>query len=170
MARRHILLYGDFKKRWLSVISRASLDCLVREDQKSAIAPVRKLQRNIAIWGAAFAALAAFARMGAWPRNCRGRYFNSPTPLRRCGCGHQLEFPQVSGYQEARVLSQSLRSLVAELGAQKASLAAANQSLESQVRERTLATRGAEHRLGASKGRRRARDRGEIAISGRGEP
>jgi signal transduction histidine kinase/ActR/RegA family two-component response regulator len=51
--------------------------------------------------------------------------------------GQKLEFPQVSGYQEARVLSQSLRSLVTELDAQRASLAAANQSLESQVRERT---------------------------------
>ena len=32
---------------------------LVREDQKLALAPVRSLQRNIAIWGAVFAALSA---------------------------------------------------------------------------------------------------------------
>src|SRR4029079_5003123 len=59
---------------------------------------------------------------------------DSAKGLRR---GRHVEFQEVGGYDEARVWSQSLRSLVAELGAQKASLAAANQSLESQVRERT---------------------------------
>ena len=110
---------------------------LVRENQKSAIAPVRKLQRNIAIWGAAFAALAALLAWALAEKLSRSllQLADTAEALR---LGQQVEFPQVSGYQEARILSLSLRSLVAELSAQKASLAAANQSLESQVRERTL--------------------------------
>ena len=109
---------------------------LVREDQKLALAPVRSLQRNIAIWGAVFAALSALLAWVLAETLSRPllQLADSAEGLRR---GRQLEFPEVGGYDEARVLSQSLRSLVAELGAQKASLAAANQSLESQVRERT---------------------------------
>src|SRR6185312_9788601 len=51
--------------------------------------------------------------------------------------GRQVNFPAVDGYEEARGLALSLRSMLAELVAQRASLAAANQTLESQVRERT---------------------------------
>jgi signal transduction histidine kinase/ActR/RegA family two-component response regulator len=109
---------------------------LVREDQKLAFAPVRSLQRNIAISGAVFAALSALLAWALAETLSRPllQLADVAEGLRR---GHQLEFPEVGGYEEAAVLSQSLRSLVADLGAQKASLAAANQSLESQVSERT---------------------------------
>ncbi len=109
---------------------------LVRENQRQAFAPVRSLQNNILISGMIFAALAALL---AWI--LAGKLSQPLLQLadvaERLRRGQKLEFPQVSGYQEARVLSQSLRSLVKELDAQRASLASANQSLESQVRERT---------------------------------
>jgi signal transduction histidine kinase/ActR/RegA family two-component response regulator len=109
---------------------------LVREDQKLAFAPVRSLQMNILISGAAFAALAALAAWVLAGKLSRPllQLADTAEGLRQ---GRQLEFPEVGGYGEVRILSQSLRSLVAELGAQRASLAAANQSLESQVRDRT---------------------------------
>jgi signal transduction histidine kinase len=97
---------------------------------------VRTLQRNIAIWGAVFAALSALL---AWAlaETLSRPLLQLTEAAERVRRGSQLEFPEVDGYDEARVLSQSLRSLVTELGAQKSSLAKANQSLESQVRERT---------------------------------
>ena len=109
---------------------------LVRENQKLALAPVRALQRNIAVTGAAFAALAALLAWALAEKLSRPLLHLADT-AEALRLGRELEFSQVDGYQEVRILSQSLRSLVAELGAQKASLAAANQSLESQVRERT---------------------------------
>lgn len=109
---------------------------LVRENQKLAFAPVRSLQRNILISGAVFAGLAAILAWILASKLSRPllQLADAAEDLRR---GQQIEFPQVGGYEEARILSQSLRSLVRELDAQRASLAAANQSLESQVRERT---------------------------------
>ena len=109
---------------------------LVRENQKLAFAPVRSLQKTIVISGALFAAIAAalawiLASKLSWPLL---QLADTADRLRR---GQKLEFSEVGGYQEARSLSQSLRSLVRELDAQRASLAAANQSLESQVQERT---------------------------------
>jgi len=126
---------------------------LVREDQKLALAPVISLQRNIAIWGAVFAGLSALLAWVLAETLSRPllQLADAAEGLRR---GRQLEFPQVGGYDEARVLSQSLRSLVAALGAQKASLAAANQSLESQVRERTQ--RLAEQNIGLERAKAEA--------------
>ncbi len=60
----------------------------------------------------------------------------------------------MGGYEEARILSKSLRSLVKELDAQRTSLAAANQSLESQVRERTQ--RLAEQNIGLERAKAEA--------------
>lgn len=109
---------------------------LVRENQRQAFAPVRSLQKNILISGGIFAAIAALL---AWilAGKLSSPLLQLADVAERLRRGQQLEFPQVRGYQEARVLSESLRSLVKELDAQRASLAAANQSLESQVRERT---------------------------------
>ncbi|MBA2126313.1 hybrid sensor histidine kinase/response regulator [Hyphomicrobium methylovorum] len=109
---------------------------LVREDRDLAYAPVRSLQTNILISGAVFAIIAAIL---AWELANRLalpllQLAEAAEGLRR---GKRSDFPQVDGYDEARILSQSLRSMVKELDAQRASLAAANQSLESQVRERT---------------------------------
>lgn len=109
---------------------------LVRENQRQAFAPVRSLQRTIVISGTIFALLAAVL---AWilASKLSLPLLQLADVAERLRRGQKLEFPQVSGYQEARVLSQSLRSLVKELDAQRSSLADANQSLESQVRERT---------------------------------
>lgn len=109
---------------------------LVRENQTLAFEPVRSLQRNIVLWGGAFSALAALLAWLLAGRLSRPllQLADAAEGLRR---GRQVDFPAVDGYDEARVLAQSLRSMVAELGAQRASLAAANQTLESQVRERT---------------------------------
>ncbi|MBS0235050.1 MAG: response regulator [Proteobacteria bacterium] len=109
---------------------------LVRENQKLAFAPVYSLQKNILIWGGIFACLAAVL---AWILASKLsqpllQLADAAEELRR---GQTIELPQVGGYEEARILSQSLRSLVKELDAQRASLATANQSLERQVRERT---------------------------------
>ena len=109
---------------------------LVREDQRLAFAPVRSLQTNILICGgivAGLAALLAWILAGKLSRPLL-HLADTAEGLRR---GQKLEFPQVGGYEEARILSKSLRSLVTELDAQRTSLATANQSLESQVRERT---------------------------------
>ena len=126
---------------------------LVRENQKLALAPVRTLQRNIAVTGAAFAALAALLAWALAEKLSRPLLHLADT-AEALRLGRELEFSQVDGYQEARILSQSLRSLVAELGAQKASLAAANQSLESQVRERTQ--RLAEQNIGLKRAKAEA--------------
>jgi signal transduction histidine kinase/ActR/RegA family two-component response regulator len=109
---------------------------LVREDQKLAFQPVRSLQRNILIWGAVFSALAALLSWALAAKLSRPllQLADAAEGLRR---GRQVNFPAVDGYDEARVLAQSLRSMLSELTAQRASLAAANQTLESQVRERT---------------------------------
>jgi signal transduction histidine kinase/ActR/RegA family two-component response regulator len=109
---------------------------LVREDQKLAFEPVRSLQRNILIWGALFSALAALLSWALASQLSRPllQLADAAEGLRR---GRQVNFPAVDGYDEARVLALSLRSMLAELTAQRASLAAANQTLESQVRERT---------------------------------
>lgn len=109
---------------------------LVRENQTLAFEPVRSLQRNILLWGGAFSALAAILAWLLAGKLSRPllQLADAAEGLRR---GRQVDFPAVDGYDEARVLAQSLRSMVAELGAQRASLAAANQTLESQVRERT---------------------------------
>jgi signal transduction histidine kinase/ActR/RegA family two-component response regulator len=109
---------------------------LVREHQRLAFAPVRSLQTNILMSGGIFAAIAALMAWVLAGKLSRPllQLADTAEGLRR---GQKLEFPQVGGYEEARILSQSLRSLVKELDAQRASLAAANQSLESQVRERT---------------------------------
>jgi signal transduction histidine kinase/ActR/RegA family two-component response regulator len=126
---------------------------LVREDQKLAYAPVRSLQKNIVMWGAAFsilAAILAWALAGKLSRPLL-QLSDAADGLRR---GRQIDFPEVDGYDEAHVLAQSLRSLVAELGAQRASLAAANQSLESQVRERTQ--RLAEQNIGLERAKAHA--------------
>ncbi|MFT3732886.1 MAG: ATP-binding protein [Hyphomicrobium sp.] len=121
---------------------------LVRENQRQAFAPVRSLQKTIVISGTIFAAIAALL---AWilASKLSQPLLQLADVAERLRRGQKLEFPQVGGYQEARVLSQSLRSLVKELDAQRASLAAANQSLESQVRERTQ--RLAEQNVGLEK-------------------
>jgi signal transduction histidine kinase/ActR/RegA family two-component response regulator len=126
---------------------------LVREDQKLAFEPVRSLQRNILISGAIFAALAALMAWALAGRLSRPLLLLADTAegLRQ---GRQLEFPEVGGYGEVRILSLSLRSLVAELGAQRASLAAANLTLESQVRERTQ--RLAEQNIGLERAKAEA--------------
>ncbi|MBY0560293.1 ATP-binding protein [Hyphomicrobium sp.] len=126
---------------------------LVREDQKLAFAPVRSLQTTILICGgivAALAALLAWILAGKLSQPLL-QLADTAEGLRR---GQKLEFPQVGGYQEARVLSQSLRSLVKELDAQRASLAAANQSLETQVQERTQ--RLAEQNIGLERAKAEA--------------
>lgn len=126
---------------------------LVREDQKLAFAPVRSLQTTILICGgivAALAALLAWILAGKLSQPLL-QLADTAEGLRR---GQNLEFPQVGGYEEARVLSKSLRSLVKELDAQRASLAAANQSLETQVRERTQ--RLAEQNIGLERAKAEA--------------
>lgn len=126
---------------------------LVREDQKLAFAPVRSLQTTILICGgivAALAALLAWVLAGKLSQPLL-QLADTAEGLRR---GQKLEFPQVGGYEEARILSKSLRSLVKELDAQRASLAAANQTLESQVQERTQ--RLAEQNIGLERAKAEA--------------
>ncbi|CAA2143779.1 ATP-binding protein [Hyphomicrobium sp. ghe19] len=126
---------------------------LVREDQKLAFAPVRSLQTTILICGgivAALAALLAWILAGKLSQPLL-QLADTAEGLRR---GQKLEFPQVGGYEEARILSKSLRSLVKELDAQRASLAAANQSLETQVQERTQ--RLAEQNIGLERAKAEA--------------
>jgi len=126
---------------------------LVRENQTLAFEPVRSLQLNILLWGGAFSALAAILAWMLAGKLSRPllQLADAAEGLRR---GRQVDFPAVDGYDEARVLAQSLRSMVAELGAQRASLAAANQTLESQVRERTQ--RLAEQNIGLERAKAEA--------------
>lgn len=126
---------------------------LVRENQTVAFEPVRSLQRNILLWGGAFSALAAVLAWMLAGKLSRPllQLADAAEGLRR---GREVDFPEVDGYDEAHVLAQSLRSMVAELGAQRASLAAANQTLESQVRERTQ--RLAEQNIGLERAKAEA--------------
>ena len=109
---------------------------LVREEQHLAFAPAWRLLRNIVIWGSAIAGLAALL---AWTLASRlsQPLLQLSNASERLRLGQQLEIPEIGGYHEVNVLSRSFRSLVADLGVQRASLAAANQSLEGQVRDRT---------------------------------
>lgn len=126
---------------------------LVRENQALAFEPVRSLQLNIVLWGGLFSALAAMLAWMLAGKLSRPllQLADAAEGLRR---GRQVDFPAVDGYDEARVLAQSLGSMVAELGAQRASLAAANQTLESQVRERTQ--RLAEQNIGLERAKAEA--------------
>jgi signal transduction histidine kinase/ActR/RegA family two-component response regulator len=126
---------------------------LVREDQKLAFEPVRSLQKNILIWGAVFSALAAVLAWALAAKLSRPllQLADAAEGLRR---GRQVDFPAVDGYDEARILAQSLRSMMAELRAQRASLAAVNQTLENQVRERTQ--RLAEQNIGLERAKAEA--------------
>ena len=109
---------------------------LVREDRNAAFASVTTLRDDIERWGFLFAAVAA---VGAWfvAGRLSGSILRLASAAENLRLGRQPEIPEIRGYQEVSVLSRSLRSLVAQLTLQKAALAAANQSLEQQVQDRT---------------------------------
>jgi signal transduction histidine kinase/CheY-like chemotaxis protein len=109
---------------------------LVRQDAQIALAPVRKLQNEMTLWGLGFSILAALA---AW--TVAGRI--AAPLLRLAGAaqnirqGVDMQMPEYRGYAEAEVLSRSLASLVSDLKNRERDLAGLNETLELQVLERT---------------------------------
>lgn len=110
---------------------------LVRQKATVALAPADMLRQQMIAWSAAFVALSALL---AWL--LAGRLAN---PLLRLATaadqlrkGEPAEIPHVGGYAEAEMLSNSLRTLVAELKLREARLSELNVSLERQVADRTL--------------------------------
>ena len=142
---------------------------LVREDQKLAFAPVRSLQRNIAISGAVFAALSALL---AW---ALAETLSRPL-LQLADVGRGLAArtsARVPGSRRIRrgAVLVAIASVSGRRARRAKGFARGSQSVPREPGARAhAAARRAEHRLEASQGRRRARDRGEIALSGRGEP
>ena len=109
---------------------------LVRQQAREALAPVARLQNQILAWSAVFVALSALL---AW--FLAGRLANpllklatAADQLRRGGAA---QIPHVGGYAEAEMLSNSLRTLVAELQTRETKLSDLNVSLEQQVADRT---------------------------------
>ena len=123
---------------------------VVRQKAAEALAPATNLQRLMVAWGAAFMALSGGL---AWA--LAGRF---TTPLLRLATtadqvrrGEPAEIPHVGGYAEAEMLSDSLRTLVAELRNREARLSDLNVSLERQVADRTRKLEDQNLQLAAAK-------------------
>ncbi len=115
---------------------------LVRQDAEVALAPVHKLQDEIAAWGFGLSFLAAII---AW--TVAGRVAAPLLRLARAAesiqSGDDTQMPEVTSYAEAQILSRSFASLISDLKQRERALGRLNEALESQVAKRTseLATR-----------------------------
>lgn len=110
---------------------------LVREDASIALQPAANLQKQVIGLTLVAVVLASFA---AWVLADRlaSPLLRLSQAAERVRQGEDLEIPNVgSAYAEAKVLANSLQSLVAELQARQAKLERLNASLESEVRART---------------------------------
>jgi signal transduction histidine kinase/ActR/RegA family two-component response regulator len=109
---------------------------LVREDADMALLPATNLQRQVVALALASVLAAALA---AWLLADRlaAPLLNLSRAAERVRRGENIEIPSVSGYAEAEILSESLRSLVAELQARQDTLSRLNASLEDEVAVRT---------------------------------
>lgn len=109
---------------------------LVRQEAQIALAPVTKLQHRMIAWGVGLSLLAALA---AW--TVAGRI---AAPLLRLASaardirqGADIQMPELQNYAEAEVLSRSFASLVSDLKHREHAVARLNETLESQVADRT---------------------------------
>lgn len=109
---------------------------LVRQRAQEALAPVAHLQRQMLAWSAAFVLMASLLAwyLSGWLANPLLKLATAADQLRRGGA---VEIPHVGGYAEAEMLSNSLRTLVAELQTRETKLSELNISLEQQVEDRT---------------------------------
>jgi signal transduction histidine kinase/ActR/RegA family two-component response regulator len=117
---------------------------LVRQDAKIALAPVRKLQNQMIVWGLGLSLLAALA---AWAVAARiaAPLLRLASAARNIRQGADIQMPELHSYAEAEVLSRSFASLVVDLKQRESAVARLNETLESQVADRTreLAIRNA---------------------------
>ncbi len=109
---------------------------LVRQNADEALAPAIKLQRQTLVLSLGLAALAAIA---AWFLSGRIsapllRLTHAADALRE---GNPVGIPEVRDYAEVESLSRSLATLVSELKHRQSALEALNESLETQVEQRT---------------------------------
>ena len=109
---------------------------LVREDADLALLPATNLQRQVV--ALALASILA-AVLAAWflADRLAAPLLNLSRAAERVRRGENIEIPNVSTYAEAEVLSESLRSLVAELQSRQDKLSKLNASLEDEVAVRT---------------------------------
>lgn len=110
---------------------------LVRQPIRVAYRPVQALQRRILAGGVGLAFLFLFVGWWLAGRTVRplSAIAGAAERIRRGERG--IEIPEVGGGNELGLLSDSLRTLVAELTAQKQALAESQQALERKVAERT---------------------------------
>jgi HAMP domain-containing protein len=122
---------GDYRQ-----FSALGWRILVRQSAPVALAPVVLLQQQIMVWSAAFVLLSALlAWLLAWRlASPLLRLTNVADQVRR---GEPAVIPHVGGYEEAEILSNSLRTLVDELKHREQRLSELNISLEHQVADRT---------------------------------
>jgi signal transduction histidine kinase/ActR/RegA family two-component response regulator len=109
---------------------------LVRQDAQIALAPVRKLQNQMIVWGLGLSFLAALAAWGVAGRIAAPllRLARAARDIRQ---GADTQMPELHSYAEADELSRSFASLVIDLKQRENAVARLNETLESQVADRT---------------------------------
>jgi signal transduction histidine kinase/ActR/RegA family two-component response regulator len=109
---------------------------LVRQDAAIALAPARELEQSIAAWSAVFIAIASVLawRLSEILAQPMLRLSKAAEQVRS---GQPVEIPQIRAFQEAAILSDSLRVLIGELKSRESELRQLNASLEQQVASRT---------------------------------
>ena len=109
---------------------------LVRQDAQIALGPVRQLQDRMIVWGLGLSLLAALV---AWTvaDSIAAPLLRLSRAARDIRRGVDTDMPELHSYAEARELSRSFASLVIDLKKRENALARLNETLESQVVDRT---------------------------------
>ena len=109
---------------------------LVRQDAQIALAPVSKLQDEMIDRGLGLSLLAAIAAWGLAGR-IAAPLLRLARAAREIRQGADTQMPEIHSYAEAEVLSLSFASLVTDLKQRENAVARLNETLESQVADRT---------------------------------
>jgi PAS domain S-box-containing protein len=125
---------------------------LVRQDTEAAYAPVRALQRRVALGGVALALL--FSLIG-WlvARKIAQPVLGLAAAARRMEQGEVAVVETSSAYREVEVLGTALNSLLGKLAQKTGELHALNAELEQRVEQRTAELRDAFERVRANEQR-----------------
>ena len=165
--RRAATICSPMPRRMATAISGGlGWSVLVRQDAQIALAPVRQAAKSNDHVGARPFAAGGARRMGRSPAASRLRSCGWQRAARDIRQGADAQMPELHSYAEAEVLSLSFASLVTDLKQREQALARLNETLESQVADRTreLAIRNealAETPMPRPK-RRPARNRGSL--------
>jgi PAS domain S-box-containing protein len=122
---------------------------LVRQDTDAAYAPVRALQRRVALWGGGLALL--FSLIG-WmvARRIARPLLDLATDARRLEQGGEAQVRTSTAYREVQDLGHALNSLIGNLKQKTDELHALNAGLEQRVEQRTTELRDAFERVRAT--------------------